>query len=260
MKRIVALIVAVLMFFSACACADEVMFRGIPWGSNVETLEKTLKSDGAYISSIDGFAVPYPALFKISHSKQGFASMQDGTKQSREEIGWYTTAFFMTPLKVGGYEVESISAYSFYGLTNGVISKEKKKSVFYAAEYTFDVRDKEAAYKDLKEKLTILYGESTETEDKDVLTSFASETPTEMNAKMFVSVWNVRADDMLVILNMECNDGAEDDINASVWYNCLTLSYVKTSYEPQIQQVDAVMGGYLDNAEKEGAVSDFGGL
>ena len=43
-------------------------------------------------------------------------------------------------------------------------------------------------------------------------------------------------------------------------YNCLTLSYVKTSYEAQIQQVDAIMGGYLDNAEKKNAVSDFDGL
>lgn len=138
--------------------------------------------------------------------------------------------------------------------------KEKKDSVFYAAEYTFNVRDKEAAYKDLKEKLSILYGNAIETEENDVLTSFASETPTKINAKMYMSVWNVRADDVTVILNMECNDGAEEDINASVWYNCLTLSYVKTSYESQIQKVDAVMGGYLDNAEKENAVSDFDGL
>ncbi len=260
MKRIIALSIAVLLLISTCACADEVKFRDIPWGASVETLEKALKSDGVYISSMDGFAVPYPALFKTSHSKQGFASMQDGVNQSREEIGWFTTAFFMTPLKVGGYEVESISAYSFYGLSDSVVLKEKKDSIFYAAEYTFNVRDKEAAYKDLKEKLSILYGDPIETEDNDVLTSFASETPTKINAKMYMAIWNIRADDVSVILNMECNDGAEDDINASVWYNCLTLSYVKTSYESQIQQVDAVMGGYLDNAEKESAVSDFDGL
>lgn len=260
MKRSFVLIITILVLISTCAYADEVMFRNIPWGSSAETLEKELKTDGAYITSMDGFAIPYPALFKTSHSKQGFASMQDGVNQSREEIAWLTTAIFMTPLKVGGYEVESISAYSFYGLSDGVVLKEKKDSVFYAAEYTFNVRDKEAAYKDLKEKLSILYGDAIEIEDNDVLTSYAFETPKKINAKMYISVWNIRADDVTVILNMECNDGPEDDINASVWYNCLTLSYVKASYESQIQKVDAVMGGYLDNAEKENAVSDFDGL
>lgn len=260
MKRIIALAVAIIVLISSCAFADEVTFRGIPWGSDVEALEKALKSDGVYISSMDGFAVPYPALFKISHSKQGFVSMQDGVNQSREEIGWFTTASYMTPLKVAGYDVQLVSAYSFYGLSNGIISEEKKDSVFYAAEYTFDVRDKEAAYKDLKEKLTVLYGNPIEIEDKASLTSYAFETPTEINAKMFLAVWNIRSDDVSVILNMEYNDGAENDVNAIAWYNCLTLSYVKTSYESQIQQVDAIMGGYLDNAEKENAVFDFDGL
>ncbi len=230
MKRKFALAITILVLVSSCAFADEVTFRGIPWGSNVETLEKALKSDGVFISSMDGFAVPYPALFKISRSKQAFALLQDGVNQSREEIGWFTTAGFITPLKVAGYDVELISAYSFYGLSDGAISTEKKDSVFYAAEYTFDVRDKEAAYRDLKEKLTVLYGDPIEIEDKAALTSYAFETPTEINAKMFLAVWNIRSDDVSVILNMECNDGAENDVNAIAWYNCLTLSYVKTSY------------------------------
>ena len=260
MKRFIALIVSVLMLVSASACADEVMFRDIPWGSSVETLEKILKSDNVIINSSDGLAVPYPALFKISQSKRSFASVQEGVNQSREQIGWFTVAYFITPIKVGGYEVENISAYSVYGLSDGEITKAKQDSSFYAAEYMFNVRDKEAAYKDLKEKLSILYGDATETEDSDVLTSFSSDTPATMNAKMYTAIWNISKDDVSVILNMECNDGAENDINASVWYNSLTLSYVKTSYESQIRQVDDIMGSYLDNAEKENAVSDFDGL
>lgn len=260
MKRFVAMIVSFVVLLSAFALADDVTFRDIPWGSSVEALEKSLKADGGYVSSMDGYPVPYAALFKTSHSKQGFATLEGGSYQTREGIGWFTNAFFMTPLKVGGYDVPSVTTYAFYGLSDGVISKDKKDAVFYAAEYTFEVRDKEAAYNDLKEKLSILYGNVIEIEDNDSLTSLAGDSPIEIKAKMHLAMWDIRGEDVFIVLNMESNDGPEDDINATAWYNCLTLSYIKTSYEPQMQKLDAMMGGQLDEAEKENAVSDFGGL
>ena len=54
MKRLVSLLLITIMLCSG-AFADEILFRGIPWGSNVNYVDKAMGDCISY--SIDGIAL-----------------------------------------------------------------------------------------------------------------------------------------------------------------------------------------------------------
>lgn len=152
MKKYIAVLL-VLVLVSTTALADEILFRGIPWGTSVLEFEKQI-----------GCEIGYTEL-RLPHwsSYSPTSSIDKGTYT----IGYDVTAGFGDTLfQVAGYDLDFIFAYFYYGVEDGKINRNPEASEFYLSEYIFDVEDIEGAYSDLKEKMTSLYGEGTEEKGK----------------------------------------------------------------------------------------------
>ena len=125
----------------------KILFRGIPWGNDIDTVENTLSS------------------FTYHEYEQKLLSF-DGYRPYSSEKSEYVNGLVVSfepkevDFNVGGYKCKSFSCYFAYGLSaDGIVSKERKDTRFYMGVYRLDVVDVETAYEILKDKLTGLYGE-----------------------------------------------------------------------------------------------------
>ncbi len=153
MKYLSVSLIIILLFscFSISSAEDrkEITFRGIPWGTSIAEIEKM--STWNYVYSYED-EMPFESDFLIQSTWRSFS----GTEFN---AGYEGTAFFFDKdIKVGGYEVSDITFFCMYGVDDGALNKDKAASELYAAEYHFDLLDYQAAYTDLKGKLTDLYG------------------------------------------------------------------------------------------------------
>ncbi|MDD5791480.1 MAG: hypothetical protein PUD22_02720 [Erysipelotrichaceae bacterium] len=148
MKKIICTIfIAILVLNCITAIADEITFRDIPWGVSMSEIERQLGSDTLYVLEDT----------QIRRWK-GIEEEFDTGHMSDYPDGYEAYYFGDNGIKVAGYDVQPI-IYCVYGMTDsGEVLMGKDQSVFYMAQYQFDVIDHESAYLDLKEKLSSLYG------------------------------------------------------------------------------------------------------
>ena len=145
MKKIAAMLICVLLLCSV-GIAEEITFRDIPWGSNINEFEDSFGFD---VGGIEGF-LPHWSSFRPVSS----------IDRSRYSVGYDVTIWPKSiTFQVAGYDLDFIFAYFYYGVDNGSLDKSPDSSEFYMAEYIFDVEDVSGAYMDLRAKMTSLYGE-----------------------------------------------------------------------------------------------------
>lgn len=153
MKKTIVLLLTLLTLCTV-ALADEITFRNIPWGSNIEEVQSLLIKDMAIweewsFSPKDAW-MPYSEAMTSEY-------ILDLCSTS-ENCGYN---YEPRPYKqnIAGHRLTSLSLYAHYGENTNGISKEPVDTVFYAAEYTLAVdSDIEAAYDELQGKLSYLYG------------------------------------------------------------------------------------------------------
>lgn len=169
MKRILCIIVAIVMLatLAANACAEEApeeveecLFRGIPWGSDYETVMNALKDIGfrwAAPEIGDGNLFGYSYRYGAYIGKFGDKGYDVGMT-----VDGYGT------LKVAGYPVKQIKLY-FACLPNkdGKIDFKKENTFFYRAEYLFAIKGTSWEGEDLLNKLKDVYGYDCEVSEKD---------------------------------------------------------------------------------------------
>lgn len=147
MKRFAVLVLAWLMICSA-ASADEILFRDIPWGTNIpETCE--LLSDFEILDYIDELPV------------QGWLEANTGEGGNN---AFNILAYAKEGVTVGGYHISMLDLFFLYSFDEAVIYREQEESRLFRATYHLSVADVESAFSDLTTKLTTLYGDGTQSQ------------------------------------------------------------------------------------------------
>ena len=157
MKRIVAFLLSMLLLVPiASADTDkEIVFHGIPWGIGLDELSTQLKQRDIPTNGIETGA-------DMHFWDYQFLSV---TEDHVDSTGFYM--YFVDyddTVKIAGYPVRSMYFYSHYGVTDGKISLDANDSEYYLVNISFAASDEMVAgiYSDILNKLTKLYGSSTE--------------------------------------------------------------------------------------------------
>ena len=146
-----------LLFISNVALASTIyekpiLFRGIDWGSNYNyaikafppQIEMSSLNDSEYWYRIEDY------LYKKS------GNSRDGVIGARSNA----YSWDISGLKVAGYEVDEIELlFTYLPGESGLLSKAASDTALIYAEYKLKPKDADAAYTDLTNKLTALYGD-----------------------------------------------------------------------------------------------------
>lgn len=232
MKRVLAMIVCLVLLGSMApsALADEILFRGIPWGSSITEVDAALReeqgfSDGLYMS--DEYYMRrwdnIESRFDVIHNDM-YAS------------GWHGSDYGDDDTVVAGYKVGRTQVYCAYGIgEEGTILRDEEDSIFYAASYAFDVLDFEATYYDLQAKLNSLYGECEETTYEGEGYYASATYSGRFNSFEMLSVW--RGDNDTEV-KLYCY---VDDIEEIRYDECVALFYGKTDFDPHLDALQTAM-------------------
>lgn len=217
----------------------EIVFRGIPWGTSMAELEKMKMFD--YFGSYDS-SMPFEENFAtVPDWRLAFGGTEFHTGHKA------ICAVYGDGLKVGGYKVTGINLYCMYGTKYGALNREKDASQFFAADYEFDPIDYKAAYYNLQEKLTDLYGEGevkTESAESFFLVDKGCFDYTQIGV---ITIWNGKNDTHVLLFGswIENESQYENDVNE------MTRNLVKNLYITYYQGGKDQQLRYINTMEQE---------
>ena len=246
MKKISAIVLAVLLLIWAHACAEEILFRDIPWGSSLDYVEEVF-DEGGFYSAHDEAYVPYWESYK-HQTDILFGSTQ-------YPVGWVGYYSFYGELDVGGYSVEDVQVWYSYGIDDDIALKSKQDSEMYAATYVFGVVDVKGAYEDIKQKMSALYGECVEECVADGGIMYAGEESTQYDTVEMIATWHGDESTEARLVMSASNLGTEDYL-----HNYLMLHYGKSNHDKQLEQLVKVIEWDMILQEEENRNSDTNGL
>lgn len=243
-KRIVCAVI-VIALLAPTAFADEITFRGIPWGASVADVEAAMEKDGIRF---------YTYNERQMRRWEGLEQAFDFDHLYDEPCGWYAYAM-PNGFEVAGYPVASIGVSCVWGYSaSGEIQKEKEDSNFYIAVYAFDVIDKEAAYKDLQEKLSSLYGTYTEKSKSGTYFHIDSDgSGGECGYREWISEWD--GDDNTAV-KLYCYSADREGDSSE----CVSIYYGKTDMDEYIDALQEIIKEDLIRQEQARRNSSVDGL
>ncbi len=159
MKRIIlcCLVYVMVTGLIGTAYGDEILFRGLPWGANIDEFKQSINA----------------ATWGAEDSEVTLVSWEEYKKDTDRLIvdlsgigglptGWSYSEYHFeqeSPIKVAGYNVLAVAGYFMYGTDGDTVLRDSHSSRLYLAEYLFNVLDANGTFDDLKSKLISLYGE-----------------------------------------------------------------------------------------------------
>lgn len=157
MRKFFCMVFVLISLVSSTAYADEILFRDIPWRSNVQTVlgELGLWDIDEYPDRAgkDRISV-YPAII----GELGYLILEDA--EGYDNSGFEAGNTFPLELIVAEHEVPYIELQFMYGLDeNGDVLYNKENAEFISAKYDIRTEDYPTSYADLQDKLIWLYGE-----------------------------------------------------------------------------------------------------
>ncbi len=191
MKKFTGLVFALIMLCSV-ASAEEILFRGIPWGTNIPDACKLL-SDFEIIDYIDEL----PAQeWMESYTGEGLDNSFNILAHANDGV------------TVGGYEINLLDLLFLYSFDEAMIHREQEESRLFRATYHLTVADAESAFADLTMKLTTLYGEGTQSQsDGERYVEWRSEG---------TGVYLIMGDSYINITYGVTDDSWLNDLNAAI--------------------------------------------
>lgn len=139
---------------------NTILFRNIPWFSNVPS---TLTALGVYdrdeIDSTEG--LDFNNVFVVGQpTSYGFGSLRlENWKAYKNVCCMAGSAKNSIKWDVAGYETSMVNLYFMYAVEDGMVTTDKNKAQFISGIYNLIADDYPAAYDDLRDKLTWLYGD-----------------------------------------------------------------------------------------------------
>ena len=258
-KLIVVLLIATML--SSNALAQEILFRGIPWGTSIKIAEEEVDDISNYCGSHDGAILPYweghttNPLFLPNNTSYGSGYLCYATFAAGD------FAEYGKSLMVAGHYVGDVRMWFRYGVIDGELAKEASDSELYMAQYSFSVMDIASAYEDIKSKMIGIYGEGKETVEDDDGLSYGVDSngdlvKTEYTIHKKSTIWYGENGTAAKLESSISSRPAEED------YLChyLNLTYAKTDEDEKLEQVEKLVKAELLKAEAANITSDTSGL
>lgn len=243
MKRAICLVLVLMVCITPCVLAEEITFRGIPWGSSMAEVEKAL--DLEYFYSYDD----------ASMLKWRSVCEYDYSYAYDHPAGWSASSYGSDALTVAGYKA-CPTIYCAYGLSDdGKVLRGRAESIFYLGGYEFDVVDCDAAYRDIKEKLTGLYGEGVEEVTVEEGFYYTDSGNGSFDYEVRKTTWansNGTGIKLHAVVS-ELNDPA-------IYTNSLSLWYGKTDMDDYLDELQAAIHREMVEAENASRSASVDGL
>ena len=255
MRKLLSVLI-ILCILPLSALADqEILFRGIPWGTSASELEK---KDFFQYGSFSDSSMPFEDSFTEEARWRAMAYIGTGTDH---DAGFEATCY--GKIKVAGFETSSIHLYCAYSIENGELVKDKSKSRFYGADYVFNPLDYAFAYNTLVQKLTDLYGEGTEEKIRESTFLAEGGNLDTCEMEMAVTRWDGANDTHLIIVGQWIVD--EEKIEDK--YSALTrdagkklfIVYYKGGMDEELRQMN-LMQKKLEMVQEQNQVEGYDGL
>lgn len=148
MKRVFVLIIMILGLFGSSAQAEEILFRSIPWGSNMPDVLNAMP--------------PYSNECDFDWETRIDAWNSFNASYGKSNNGGIPSIYYYGDLSVAGYKVNSVTFQFLYSVDDeGKVQRSKNDMMLKGAMYRLEVADIDFASSDLMAKLTELYGNGT---------------------------------------------------------------------------------------------------
>ena len=122
----------------------DLIFRGIPWGTNLPTVIDSIK-EVSFTSPTSDYAVTTSQKCLNNGDFFGFG------------VGINT--YSEKSINIAGHEATIVLGFAYTPNDEGLLTKDEKDTAFTYAEYKIYHKDARFAVEDLKNKLTDIYGE-----------------------------------------------------------------------------------------------------
>lgn len=167
MNKMLITLIALTLFCST-AFADEITFRGIPWGANVQTAIEILGWDDELVRHNETLSQigktpetddPLVRYFVSNEVSEVGYLVYDG-KNANDNCGYQYGNYYYKDdqMIVAGHGVWSIELEFLYGTENGQVIYDQASSEFVKGTYCFMGKDM-SVYDDILDKLKWKYGE-----------------------------------------------------------------------------------------------------
>ena len=235
MRKIVSMIIVVAIIClgpSVCAdgnTANQIKFRDFDFGVSIDQLEESFNQPKVHTYTNEEALSPYWSTLKSNMFVVSAPSYY---------TGWSVlSASYDNGINVAGYDVSDVYMYAHYGIDqNGKLLREKENSVFYLGVYYFNVIDIPSAYKDLREKLTSLYGSSDEITDSGDIFFAGVNGSGSYTVYTSMSEWNDDDGGAIKLISSTTND---EKNGAMETY--LILAYGDTNADKTIDQIAEIV-------------------
>ena len=225
----------VLLFVSCIAMAEtdkEILFRGIPWGTEYPTVVNTLLNEGIKIREKMNMTTRTKLVKEIIEGGIDYANVfYGGGSENKNTI--VSRAYPSANVVIGGNRVDCIILYFANSLNSeNEITSEEEYSKLFMACYEFNNMDVPSFTKEMIAKLTYLYGDVS---DKKIiyqgLDSKYIDKPKNENYIVYNSyIWH-GTNDSLVILQTSDSKVLKSTNTVNILYAWAGIDSLKTEYD-----------------------------
>lgn len=190
MKKLFCITLMVLSLVSM-ASAEEITFRDIPWGANVEEAIKILGWDSQLVKLNETFSAigkeprstdPLEYYFSSNQVESiGYKILDGGVRDDNCGFTYSNFWFKEGQMLVAEQSISEINLEFLYGMENEKVVTDHESSEFVKGRYTFYGKDI-AIYDDIFDKLLFLYGEPVDSTENIVDYS-------KKKVKTIVTIW-----------------------------------------------------------------------
>lgn len=242
MKKLICLLF-VLLTVTLPALADEIRFRGIPWGSNVQTVISALGWDeelarrnelieqaGNTIQTDDPLV-----YYLLSNRVREVGYSVFDNKIENENCGYTYNNFYSLKdeMIVAEHSVDTITLEFLYGVEDGNVLEDQTSSEFVKGTYKF-MGDDIGIYEDILDKLIWIYGEPIDF--SETIEDYPSS-----KIKEVVATWEGENDTVLLLTLMARGEYSAETYEYIYSISNLSLEYGKTDIGERISAIVSIM-------------------
>lgn len=242
-KKISAIALVLLLLIWVNACAEEILFRDIPYESNVKevldalgwseqfySMNESLVSKGKESLAEDPIEY-YCEARKVS--EVGAYTRED--RGVSGDCGYTCVRGFFGDEEVAGHRINFVELTFLYGVNNSEVNIDPLSSNFVSASYMFAGGDV-SIYEDILDKLKWLYGEPTDSTEEVQEYSYPSKKVKEINV-----IWEGENDTELLLYARIKGEFDDETHTYNYELDEMELEYGKSDMGERIEIITALM-------------------
>ena len=222
------------------AYEKEILYNNFEWGISPENIKSQSKNIN-FISTESSTMWTWDNIDKIS------------APTSAKPYGHIMTD--MTTDSVAGNKVFLTRLFFMYNFSNEKVDYSKDNEKLYMAQYSFQVLDIESAYKDLKQKMTDIYGpgiESTDSHNYHSISIIGDSKSGDYTIYEHKTEWHGANNTAVKIVSRTSSDKELGEYNSGLW-----ITYGKTDVDNDLEVLKKLLSS--DAVREENEIRESGG-